>query len=110
MPTYDYICQACGHDLDIFQSMADSPKRKCPKCGKLKLKRQIGMGAGILFKGSGFYETDYRSDSYNKGAKAETESKSKAKKTDSSKTASSESGKSEGAKPEGAKKAPKKDS
>ena len=61
MPTYDYICQACGHELEIFQSMTESPKRKCPECGKLKLKRQIGTGAGLIFKGSGFYETDYRS-------------------------------------------------
>ena len=77
MPTYDYVCDACGHALEIFQSMSASPKRKCPKCGKLKLKRQIGMGAGILFKGSGFYETDYRSDSYAKGAKADAEAKKK---------------------------------
>lgn len=75
MPTYDYICQACGHALEFFQSMSEGPKRKCPECGKLKLQRQIGMGAGILFKGSGFYETDYRSDSYNKGEKAATEAK-----------------------------------
>ena len=71
MPTYDYVCKACGHELEIFQSMSESPKRKCPACGKLKLERQIGMGAGILFKGSGFYETDYRSDSYQKAQKAE---------------------------------------
>lgn len=77
MPTYDYVCDACDHALEIFQSMSESPKRKCPKCGKLKLKRQIGMGAGILFKGSGFYETDYRSDSYAKGAKADAEAKKK---------------------------------
>ncbi len=77
MPTYDYLCEACGHALEMFQSMKERPKRKCPECGKLKLKRQIGMGAGILFKGSGFYETDYRSDSYEKGAKAEAESKKK---------------------------------
>ena len=70
MPTYDYICQACGHELEIFQSMTESPKRKCPECGKLKLKRQIGTGAGLIFKGSGFYETDYRSDSYKKAAKS----------------------------------------
>lgn len=60
MPTYDYVCQACGHALELFQSMSESPKRKCPECGKLKLQRQIGMGAGIVFKGSGFYETDYK--------------------------------------------------
>jgi putative FmdB family regulatory protein len=79
MPTYDYVCQACGHALEIFQSMSENPKRKCPKCSKLKLQRQIGTGAGILFKGSGFYETDYRSDSYSKGAKEASEAKEKAK-------------------------------
>jgi putative FmdB family regulatory protein len=76
VPTYDYICKSCGHKLELFQSMSEAPKRKCPDCGKLKLERQIGMGAGVLFKGSGFYETDYRSDSYQKGAKAEKEAKS----------------------------------
>ena len=71
MPTYDYRCQACGHELEIFQSIKESPKRKCPSCGRQKLQRVIGTGAGIIFKGSGFYETDYRSDSYKKGAEAE---------------------------------------
>ena len=79
MPTYDYVCEACGHELEIFHSMSDAPKRKCPACGKLKLARQIGTGGGLIFKGSGFYLTDYRSDSYKKGAEADkkaTESKS----------------------------------
>lgn len=67
MPTYDYVCQACGHRLEVFQSMSESPKRKCPACGKSKLQRQIGAGAAILFKGSGFYQTDYRSSSYTEG-------------------------------------------
>ena len=57
MPTYDYECGACGHRLEIFQSMTESPKRKCPACSKLRLVRQIGLGGGILFKGSGFYQT-----------------------------------------------------
>ena len=60
MPTYEYECDACGHTLEAFQSMSDKPLRKCPKCGKLKLQRLIGAGAGIIFKGSGFYETDYK--------------------------------------------------
>jgi len=64
VPTYDYRCKACGHELEMFQSMSEGPKRKCPECGALKLQRLIGTGAGILFKGSGFYETDYRSSSY----------------------------------------------
>ena len=76
MPTYDYDCEACGAKLEIFQSMSESPKRKCPECGKLKLKRRIGSGAGILFKGSGFYETDYRSSSYKQAAEADKKSSS----------------------------------
>ena len=81
MPTYDYRCRACGHLFELFQSITEGAKRKCPECGKLKLQRQIGTGAGILFKGSGFYETDYRSDSYSKGAKEASEAKKKAKET-----------------------------
>ena len=73
MPTYEYICDACGHDLEEFQSMSAKPLKKCPDCGKNKLVRQIGTGAGIIFKGSGFYETDYRSEGYKKDAKAETD-------------------------------------
>jgi putative FmdB family regulatory protein len=73
MPTYDYECQHCGHGFELFQQMSAAVKRKCPECGKPKLKRLIGTGAGVLFKGSGFYETDYRSESYRKAAKAETE-------------------------------------
>ncbi len=71
MPTYDYRCDACGHELELFQSISASPKRKCPECGRLKLRRMIGPGAGIIFKGQGFYQTDYRSDSYKQGAEAE---------------------------------------
>lgn len=68
MPTYGYICGECGHEFDAFQSMKDEPLKKCPKCNKNKLKRAIGAGAGIIFKGSGFYCTDYRSDSYKKSS------------------------------------------
>lgn len=82
MPTYDYRCNDCGHEFEAFQSMSESPKRKCPECGKLKLERLIGAGAGIIFKGSGFYETDYRSESYKKSAKAEKDAAS-GKKDDS---------------------------
>jgi putative FmdB family regulatory protein len=60
MPTYEYRCNACGHELEIFQSMKDAPKRKCPECGKNALERKIGTGGAIIFKGGGFYETDYR--------------------------------------------------
>jgi putative FmdB family regulatory protein len=71
MPTYEYRCEACGHELEAFQSISARPKRKCPACKKLKLKRKIGGGAGFLFRGSGFYLTDYRSDSYRKAADAD---------------------------------------
>src|SRR6266567_4578490 len=72
MPTYEYECTACGHAFEKFQSIKAEPIKKCPNCGKSKVKRLIGMGAGLLFKGSGFYITDYRGDSYNKAAKADT--------------------------------------
>lgn len=72
MPTYDYVCRACEHAFELFQSMNDPVKRKCPECGKSKLERLIGTGAGVIFKGSGFYQTDYRSDGYKKSAEAET--------------------------------------
>lgn len=71
MPTYDYRCSACAHQFELFQSMKDAPKRLCPACGKRGLERLIGTGAAILFKGAGFYETDYRSESYRKAANAD---------------------------------------
>lgn len=71
MPTYDYRCEACGHEFELFQSMSDKVKRKCPECCEPKLKRLIGTGGAVIFKGSGFYETDYRSDSYKKAAEAD---------------------------------------
>ncbi len=74
MPTYDYECDACGHKLEVFQSISEPVKRKCPECGKLKLRRLFGTGGAIVFKGSGFYETDYRSESYKKAEKAEKKS------------------------------------
>ena len=81
MPTYDYECRACNHTFEKFQSITAGVLRKCPKCGRKQLKRLIGMGAGIIFKGSGFYETDYRSESYKEAKKKEekpaTESKDK---------------------------------
>ncbi|MFP6677152.1 MAG: zinc ribbon domain-containing protein [Pirellulaceae bacterium] len=71
MPTYDYECDACGHTFELFQSINDSVKRKCPECKRMKLRRLFGTGAAIVFKGSGFYQTDYRSDSYKKAEAAE---------------------------------------
>ena len=79
MPTYDYVCDACSHEFELFQAMSDAVKRKCPRCDKLKLRRLIGSGAGVIFKGSGFYETDYRSASYKKAADAEKKSASEGK-------------------------------
>ncbi len=76
MPTYDYVCDGCGHAFELFQSMTDSVKKTCPKCGKKKLRRLIGTGGAIVFKGSGFYKTDYRSDSYKKAAAADSGKKS----------------------------------
>ena len=102
MPTYRYVCDSCGESVEYFQSMSEGPKRKCPACGRLKLQRQIGGGAAILFKGSGFYETDYRSQSYRDGAAAETkgsEKKSSGSEGSSSQKKSSKansSGKTEG--------------
>ena len=71
MPTYEYVCDACDHKFDELQSFSDEPLTKCPKCKKKKLRRLFGVGAAVLFKGSGFYETDYRSESYKSGAKSE---------------------------------------
>ena len=82
MPTYEYSCQKCGQTFEAFQSMRDEPFRECPKelCrlpkwGHGKVKRLVGTGAGLIFKGSGFYTTDYRSDSYKEAAKKESPSK-----------------------------------
>ena len=81
MPTYEYACKGCGHEFELFQPITESIKRKCPDCGELKLRRLFGTGAAVVFKGSGFYETDYRSESYK--ADAEKEKKAKEKKTES---------------------------
>lgn len=89
MPTYEYQCTACDNKWEEFQSIKAEPTKKCPKCRKLKAERIISAGGGIIFKGSGFYQTDYRSESYKKGAEA-------AKKASEASTASSsDTGKSE---------------
>lgn len=77
MPTYEYHCDACDHNFDEFQSMSEAPLKKCPNCKKPKLRRVFGTGAAILFKGSGFYETDYRSESYKQAAKADKDAAGK---------------------------------
>ncbi len=94
MPTYEYQCTNCSHRFEQFQSMKDKPLRTCPECGKKTLERLIGTGAAVIFKGSGFYQTDYRSESYKKAA--ESESKSSETKPE---------GKNEAAKPDAASKA-----
>jgi len=99
MPTYEYQCSQCGHAFEEFQSITAQPIKKCPSCGKNKVQRLIGCGAGLIFKGSGFYETDYRSENYKKAAKSEKESGDSSKK-DSSKKKSNNSKKSEGKKSE----------
>jgi len=71
MPTYDYVCDACDHRFELFQSISAPPEKKCPQCGRSKLRRLIGPGAALLFRGSGFYKTDYRSESYKKAAAAD---------------------------------------
>jgi len=87
MPTYDYECEACGHKFELFQSITEGVKKKCPECKKLKLRRLFGTGAAIVFKGSGFYETDYRSESYKKGA-AEAKKNTEKKSADNKKSTS----------------------
>jgi putative FmdB family regulatory protein len=97
MPTYEYSCEKCKKDFEIFQSMKDDAFKTCPKeaCrmktwGKGKVKRQLGSGAGLIFKGSGFYITDYRSENYKSAAKSDSASK------ESSSSGSSPSGSSSG--------------
>ena len=91
MPTYDYECSECGHELEEFQMMSEKPLKKCPACKKNELKRLIGAGAGIIFKGSGFYETDYKkaSSSSSSPSSSSSESSSKESETKSSETKSS---------------------
>jgi putative FmdB family regulatory protein len=101
MPTYEYKCEACGFEFEKFQSIKSGPTRKCPKCKKNRVKRLIGTGAGLIFKGGGFYITDYRSDKYKSDAKADSGAAAPAKEStpsgssttgDSSKTAGNSSG------------------
>ena len=91
MPTYDYECDACGHRFELFQSISADPERRCPACKKLKLRRLIGTGAAVVFKGSGFYQTDYRSDSYKKSAAADSGSSPSTEKTSGEKASAEKS-------------------
>ena len=92
MPTYDYICENCEYEFEQFQSITAKPLHKCPKCRKRELKRLIGAGAGVIFKGSGFYQTDYRSEGYKKAQENEkkTTDKDTGKKESETKTAETE--------------------
>ncbi len=111
MPTYDYECDACGHEFELFQGINDPVQRKCPDCGKLKLRRLFGTGAAVVFKGSGFYQTDYRSESYKKAAEKDKPASDSGEKSksdgDSAKSNSSE--KSSMSEPKTKGKSPKKD-
>ncbi len=96
MPTYEYKCDACEHAFEKFQSITSRSIRKCPECGKMKVRRLIGSGGGIIFKGSGFYQTDYRSSDYQKAAGADKKpaatSDSSSAKTETKTPAASDSG------------------
>lgn len=81
MPTYEYACTSCGHEFEQFQSMKDAPLKECPACGKKKLKRLVGGGAGLIFKGSGFYITDYKKKSGGETKASESKSSSTETKT-----------------------------
>ncbi len=92
MPTYDYICDACKHEFEAYESITADPRKDCPECGKDSLRRKIGPGAAIIFKGSGFYQTDYRSESYKKAAQADKPSEAAARSSgDSTSTSNSNS-------------------
>jgi len=106
MPTYDYRCDGCGHVFEALQPIKADPLKTCPSCNQDKLVRLLGSGSGIIFKGSGFYQTDYRSDSYKKAAEkdkpasesksdSKSESKSESKSSADSKSSSKSEGKSE---------------
>lgn len=91
MPTYEYICDSCKHEFEAFESIKADAQKTCPKCAQDTLRRKIGGGGAVIFKGSGFYQTDYRSDSYKKSESADKASSSPppAPKSDSSSGSSS---------------------
>jgi putative FmdB family regulatory protein len=101
MPTYEYECDACGHEFELLQRMTDPAVRKCPKCTKLKVRRLISGGAGVIFKGSGFYETDYKRARGGAAAAKSDAGESKSESASESKSESSSSSSSE-AKPSSA--------
>ena len=103
MPTYDYVCDACEHSFEHFQSMSERVLRKCPECGKNQLRRLIGAGAGLIFKGSGFYITDYRGDSYQEAAKKDAPKSDSSEGSGEKKTAPAKSEENGSAKKESSK-------
>ena len=102
MPTYEYLCGQCGKKFEQFQSITAKPVRKCPACGRRSVRRLIGAGAGVIFKGSGFYQTDYRSDSYRKSAEKEKPSTASSNSSEGAGKSSSEASGKSPAKGEGA--------
>ena len=95
MPTYDYICDGCKHEFEAFESIMADSQTLCPQCHETKLRRKISGGAAILFKGSGFYQTDYRSESYKTAAKADKPPEPAKPSSDSSSSSSAPAAKSE---------------
>jgi len=108
MPTYEYICESCGCGFEKFQSITAKSLRTCPKCGKRKLKRLIGAGAGVIFKGTGFYQTDYRSEGYQKAKEGEKKTADKGTEKKETETTTTET-KTKDSKPEKKSKSDKKD-
>jgi len=99
MPTYDYVCDGCNHEFEAFESIKADSQRICPECTEPKLRRKIGAGAAILFKGSGFYQTDYRSESYKKRAAADQPASKPAAESSSPASPPASGSKPEAAKP-----------
>lgn len=87
MPTYDYLCDNCGHEFELFQSITEAVRRKCPECKKPKLRRLFGTGAAVVFKGSGFYQTDYRSEAYKSAAAKDKPESKRSEKSEGKETA-----------------------
>ena len=90
MPTYDYLCSECGHRFEKFQSITAGVLKKCPECGKMSLQRLIGTGSGIIFKGSGFYETDYRKKESSGAGKPASTTETQSKTSDKKETKSTD--------------------
>ncbi len=94
MPTYTYGCKSCGHEFDVFHSISTQPRIKCESCDSAKVERHLGTGSGIIFKGSGFYETDFKGKKGTKPAESSGEGKSESKSDSKSESAAPSSPKS----------------